>query len=158
MRRSRLRFRGPATATLACALAAAGCAGNAGVGDATPGKRVLVATGNIAPYSPAVLAGDFVFLSGQIGIARGRGLVEGGITPETRQALENVRSLVQEVGASMSDVAQCTVYLADIRDYGAMNDVYSEFFPSEPPARTAIAVAGLPASASVEIACIVAAS
>ncbi|MGH7482278.1 MAG: Rid family detoxifying hydrolase [Longimicrobiales bacterium] len=137
-------------------LVLAGCAGGADVEEATPGKRVLVATGAVAPYSPAVLADDFVFLSGQIGIAPGRrGLVPGGIAAETRQALENVRALVQASGASLSDVAQCTVFLDDIGNYGAMNEVYLEFFPTEPPARTAVAVAGLPLGAAVEVACIV---
>jgi reactive intermediate/imine deaminase len=109
----------------------------------------------IAPYSPAVRAGGFVFFSGQIGIVPGgRTLAEGGVAGQTRQALANLDALLQASGVARADIVKCTVFLADIDDYGAMNEVYGEFFGETPPARSAFAVAGLPAGARVEIECI----
>jgi reactive intermediate/imine deaminase len=109
----------------------------------------------VAPYSPGVRAGNLVFLSGQIGIRPGtRELAAGGVAAETGQALENVRTLLSAAGLDPSDVVKCTVFLADIRDYDAMNAVYGRFFASEPPARSAVGVSGLPLGARVEIECI----
>ncbi len=111
-------------------------------------------TAPAAPYSPAVRVGNLVFLSGQIGIVPGQGLAPGGVEGETRQALENVRRLLEAAGTAMDRVVKCTVFLADIADYQAMNGVYRTFFPADPPARSAVAVAGLPANARVEVECI----
>ena len=109
----------------------------------------------LALYSPAVRADDFVFFSGQIGLLPGtRQLAEGGVEAETEQALANLDALLEAAGVRRSDVVKCTVFLADIGDYGAMNEVYGAFFGEAPPARSAIAVAALPAGASVEIECI----
>ncbi len=109
-----------------------------------------------APYSPAVRVGNLLFLSGQIGVVPGQGggVAPGGIDAQTRQALENVRRLLETAGSAMERVVKCTVFLADIADYQAMNAVYRTFFPTDPPARSAVAVAGLPANALVEIECI----
>jgi reactive intermediate/imine deaminase len=107
-----------------------------------------------APYSPAVRVGNLLFLSGQIGVVPGQGLAPGGVEPETRQTLENIRRLLEVAGSAMDRVIKCTVFLADIADYQAMNAVYRAFFPTDPPARSAVAVAGLPANARVEIECI----
>jgi len=107
----------------------------------------------VGPYSPGVRAGNLIFLSGAIGSRPGEGLVEGGIEAETRQALENLRNTLRAAGADMEDVAKCTVFLADIADFQAMNRVYREFFPQDPPARSTVATA-LVAGAKVEIECI----
>lgn len=107
------------------------------------------------PYSDAVRVGDLLFLSGTVGQAPGtRQLVPGGIEAETRQALMNIRANVEAHGSSMDRVAKCTVFLADIGDFEAMNKVYREFFPREKPVRTTVGVGGLPMGARVEIECI----
>jgi 2-iminobutanoate/2-iminopropanoate deaminase len=100
-------------------------------------------------FAPIVRTGDLLFLSGVIG--------RGDIRTATRQSLEGIRSRLEAVGSSMDDLVKCTVFLIDMDDYGAMNEVYGEFFPSNPPARSAIAVRALPVNAQVEIECIAAA-
>ena len=110
------------------------------------------------PYSDAVRAGGLLFLAGTIGSAPGsRQLVPGGIEPETRQALENVRANLEAHGSSLDRVVKCTVFLADINDFETMNKVYREFFPNNKPARTTVGVAALPIGARIEIDCIAAA-
>ena len=110
------------------------------------------------PYSDAVRAGNLLFLSGTIGQAPGtRTLVPGGVTAETRQALENIKANVTAHGSSMDRVVKCSVFLADIADFEAMNAVYREYFPTNKPVRTTVGVAGLPIGARVEIECIAAA-
>jgi 2-iminobutanoate/2-iminopropanoate deaminase len=107
--------------------------------------------------SAAVKVGDILYVSGQLGTNAGA-LAEGGIQGQTRQALENVKSALALAGGTMEDVAKCTVFLADVKDFQAMNQVYREFFPTNPPARSTVAVAGLVlAGAVVEIECIAAA-
>lgn len=107
------------------------------------------------PYTPAVRANGFVFFSGVIGTVPGqRVLIEGGVQEETRQALENLERAMDAADVERGDVVKCTVFLADIRDYAAMNEVYGEFFRDAPPARSAVGVSGLPAGARVEIECI----
>lgn len=103
-------------------------------------------------YSPGILVEDFLFLSGQIGIRGAEGPI-ADVAGQTRQALENIRAILEAAGADMRDVVKCSVFLADIADYGAMNDVYRTVWPSDAPARTTVAVAGLPANALVEIEC-----
>jgi len=106
----------------------------------------------IGPYSQAVRAGETVYLSGQIGIDPNTGeIVGGGVVPETRQVLANARAVLEAAGLKLSDVVQCIVFLADMDDYGAVNEVYSEFFPARAPARAAVQVARLPRGARVEI-------
>ena len=108
--------------------------------------------------SPAVRVGDMLFLSGVMGTAQGGKLADGGIEGQTRQALENVKSSLALAGASMSDVAKCTVFLTDAANFQAMNKVYREFFPTDPPARSTVAVAALVLpGALLEIECIAAA-
>ena len=110
-----------------------------------------------APYSEAVVYDDFIFLAGQLGIVPGtRSLAEGGIGPETQQALENMQAALERAGGSMDSVLKCTVFLADIADWGAMNEVYTSFF-SNKPARSAVGNIGLGLDARVEIECIAAA-
>ena len=81
-------------------------------------------------------------------------IIDGGVAVQTRQTLENIRTALQTAGATMKDVAECTVFLVDMADYAAMNGVYLEFFPVDPPARATVAVAALPRPAArVEIKC-----
>jgi reactive intermediate/imine deaminase len=109
------------------------------------------------PFSEAVRAGDLLFLSGMLGNKPGTPeLAPGGIQPETRQTLENIRAAVLRHGGSMDRVVKCTVFLADMGEWAAMNEVYREFFPENRPARSALGVNGLALGARVEIECIVA--
>ncbi|HEY0940380.1 MAG TPA: RidA family protein [Steroidobacter sp.] len=105
------------------------------------------------PFSEAVRAGDFLFLSGAIGETDGK-LAPGGIQPEARQTLKNVQRVLEENGASLADVVKCTVFLADIAEWPAFNTVYREFFKKPFPARSAFAASGLALNARVELECI----
>lgn len=106
----------------------------------------------IGPYSTAVKAGPFVFTSGQLGLDPISGnLADGGVEAETRQALTNLGNILQAAGTTMSNVVKTTVFLRDINDFARMNAVYGEFFPENPPARSAFQVAALPKGAAVEI-------
>lgn len=105
-------------------------------------------------FSEAVRVGPLLFLSGKLGTVPGQGLIEGGIQPETRQTLENIKSALEDYGSSMDEVVKCTVFLADIAEWSAMNEVYVTFFPGNKPARSAVAGSGLAADARVEIECI----
>jgi 2-iminobutanoate/2-iminopropanoate deaminase len=121
-------------------------------------KRIIVtaeAPKAIGPYSQGVLVGDLLFCSGQIGIDPGTGkLVEGDVRDQARQALQNLGAVLRAAGMDYDDVVRATVYLADLSDYAAMNEVYAEFFKESPPARAAMQVARLPRDAKVEISCI----
>jgi len=104
----------------------------------------------IGPYSPIVRAGDWLVVSGQTAQKDG-GLVEGGTPAQTRQSLENIRALLESAGASLQDVVKCTVFLTDMEDFAAMNAVYAEVFGEHRPARSTVAVVGLPMGALVEV-------
>ncbi len=107
------------------------------------------------PFSEAVRVGNILFLAGKVGRKPGeRAVVPGGIQPETRQVLENIREVLERHGSSMDRVVKCTVFLADIAEWAAMNEVYTEFFASNPPARSALGASGLALGARVEIECI----
>lgn len=108
-------------------------------------------------FTPAVRVGDLVFLSGAIGTVPGGELrlVDGGIGPETRATMENIGRVLEAAGLGFEDLVKCTVFLADIADYAAMNEVYVTYFEGiEPPARSAMAGSGLALGARVEIECI----
>lgn len=106
------------------------------------------------PFSEAVRVGHFLFLSGQIGIdPETRQLAEGGIRPETRQTMENIRASLERYGSSMDRVVKCQVFLADISEWSAMNEVYVTFFGTNKPARSALGASGLALGARVEIEC-----
>jgi len=127
----------------------------------TPHRQIIQPEGvaRLPVFSTAVRTGDLLFLSGQIGTLPGVSaptLVEGGITAETRQTMENVVAVLEAADLGLDDLVKCTVFLADIADYGSMNEVYLEFFPSDPPARSALAGSGLALGARVEIECIAA--
>lgn len=106
----------------------------------------------VGPYSPAVRAGDLLFISGQIPLdpATGR-LVEGDIQTQTRQAIENLRALLAAAGLSLQAVVRTTIYLADMDDFPAVNDAYAAFFSKPYPARSTIQAARLPRDARIEI-------
>ena len=104
----------------------------------------------VGPYTPVVRAGDWLVVSGQVG-ARDGALVSGGLQAELRQALANLKGLLEGEGASITDVVKTTVYLRHIDDYAAMNEIYTEFFGEHRPARAAVAVGGLPLHAIVEV-------
>ncbi len=111
------------------------------------------------PFSEAVRAGNLLFLSGQVGVEPGTGeLVEGGIRPEARRTMENIRSTLERHGHQMDDVVKCTVMLADIDEWPAFNEVYRSFFEEPYPARSAFAASGLALDARVEVDCIAAVS
>ena len=126
------------------------------------GNKQVINPPNARPggvLSSAVRVGDLVFLSGALGTKPGGGgLADGGIEGQTRQALENVKASAALAGVTMADIAKCSVFLTDVANFQAMNGVYKEFFPTEPPARTTVGVAGLVVpGALIEIECIAAA-
>jgi reactive intermediate/imine deaminase len=114
----------------------------------------FIAAGPNAPFSQAVRVGRTIYLSGMLGMTADGQLVTGGIQAETRQTLENITAALQPLGATMDDVVKCTVFLADMAEWPAMNEVYVTFFPKNKPARSAVAVSGLARNARVEIECI----
>ena len=107
-----------------------------------------------APLSQYVRVGEAIFLSGMLGTGADGALAAGGIGPETRQTLTNVKGALEKAGATLDDVVKCTVFLADMQEWPAMNEVYATFFPRHKPARSAIGVSGLARSARVEIECL----
>lgn len=109
------------------------------------------APGAIGPYSQAVKAGNFIYVSGQLPINSETGAMPSDIKEQTRQSLENVKAILEETGANMDNVVKSTVYLADMSLFGAMNEVYGEYFSGIYPARAAFAVKELPKQALVEI-------
>ena len=104
------------------------------------------------PYSPAVRAGDWLVLAGQVGLdpATG-GFVEGGVEAQARQVLANIAAVLGDCGASLTDVAKATVFVTDIAQFGVVNAVYAEAFGDHKPARSTVQVAALPGGAEVEI-------
>jgi 2-iminobutanoate/2-iminopropanoate deaminase len=119
-------------------------------------RQVLHGPGEVSglPFSMAVRVGSMLYLSGQIGNKPGtRELADTGIAGQTRQALENIKTVLASAGSSLDRAVKCTVFLADIKDYAAMNAVYATFFPKDPPARSTVAGSGLALGARVEIEC-----
>ncbi len=120
-------------------------------------KEVIRVPGSLEglPFSSAVRVGNLLYLSGQIGTLPGsRELAGGGIAAETRQTMENIKQVLEYSGSSMDQVVKCTVFLLNIGDYAAMNEVYASFFENDPPARSTLAASGLALGAQVEIECI----
>jgi len=118
-------------------------------------KEVIVtdkAPKAIGPYSAGIRSGNMVFTAGQLGIDPATGnLVPGGVEAETRQALQNLKNILESGGSSLAQVIKTTVFLRDMHDFSRMNSVYGEFFPENPPARSTVQVAALPKDAAVEI-------
>ncbi len=109
----------------------------------------------IGPYSQGILAGNTVYVSGQLPIVPATGeLLRGSIADQTRQALGNIRAILTEAGCAMADVVKTTVLLRDIADFAEMNAAYAEFFPENAPARACFQVAALPKGADLEIECV----
>lgn len=109
----------------------------------------------IGPYSQAVRTGNLVFVSGQLPIAPATGaFAEGGIKELTRQSILNAKAILEQAGTDLAHVVKTTVFLADMGDFAAMNEVYSQFFTEPFPARSAVAVKTLPKGALVEMECI----
>ena len=138
--------------TLSAALVLAGC-------ESTPEAAmdpvfIPVAGSRALPFSAAVRVGDMLYLSGQLGTDSTGALVPGGIEPETRQTMENIRGVLEANGSSMDRVVKCLVMLADMAEWGAMNRVYVTFFPDHLPARSALGASGLALGARVEIECL----
>lgn len=106
----------------------------------------------IGPYSQAVVVDDYIFTAGQIAIIpQTNTLVQGNVTAQTRQVLENLKAVIEAAGATIASVVKTTVYLTKPEDFAVMNDVYAEYFNNEPPARSTIFVTALPKGALVEI-------
>ncbi|MDO4194667.1 MAG: RidA family protein [Prevotellaceae bacterium] len=112
------------------------------------------APGAIGPYSQAIEVNGFVYASGQIPLDPATGVFPEGITAQTRQSLTNAKAILEAAGTDLSHVVKTTVFLADMGDFAAMNEVYAEFFQAPFPARSAVAVKTLPKNALVEIECI----
>ena len=106
----------------------------------------------IGPYSQAVKANGFIFVSGQIPLdPRTQELVEGDVARQTGRVMENLKGIVEAAGSSLDRVVKTTVFLKDLADFPAMNEVYSRYFPANPPARATVQVARLPRDVGVEI-------
>lgn len=114
----------------------------------------FISAGPDAPFSRAVRVGRTIYLSGMLGMTADGQLAPGGIKEETRQTLENIKAALTPLGATMDGVVKCTVFLADMNEWAAMNEVYVTFFPTNKPARSAVAVSGLARNARVEIECV----
>ena len=106
----------------------------------------------IGPYAQGVRSGSYVFVSGQVALDPSTGqLVPGGIEGQTRRVLQNVQAILEAGGSGLAGVVKATVYLTDLADFEAMNRVYAEFFPGEPPARVTVEVSRLPRDSRIEI-------
>ncbi|MBI3170255.1 MAG: RidA family protein [Chloroflexi bacterium] len=109
----------------------------------------------IGPYSQAIHIGDLVYTAGQVALdPTTMELVPGGVEEQTRQVLANLTNVLEAAGTSMNKVVKTTVFLKDMNDFAKMNSIYTEVFSENPPARTTVAVAGLPKNALVEIECV----
>ncbi len=118
-------------------------------------KEAIIPAGSskpLAPYSPAIRMNHLVLTSGQVGLDPATGkLAEGGVEAQTRQVMDNLKAVLEAAGSDMAHVLKCTVFMQDMNDYGTINAVYGEYFDQDPPARSAVQVAGLPIGALVEI-------
>lgn len=114
------------------------------------------ATKSDYPFSEAVRVGDLLFLAGKLGTKPDKGLVKGGIKAETAQTMKNIKAVLERNGSNMDNVVKCTVFLADMNEWGKMNAVYRTFFNKNYPARSALGASGLALGARVEIECIAA--
>ncbi len=119
-------------------------------------EKVVISTNTapaaIGPYSQAIRIGNLVFVSGQIPIFPASGeIVQGNIKVQTRQVLENLRRILEAADSSLDKVVKTTIFMKDLNDYTAINEVYKEFFPNKPPARAAVQAARLPKDVDIEI-------
>ena len=120
-------------------------------------EKIVIRTENApapfqgAPYSQAIRIGDLVFVSGQLGLEPGGSTIEGDITAQTEQVLRNLTAVLEEAGSSLANLVKTSVFLQDLGDFAAMNEVYAGWVGDRPPARSTFEVAGLPSGALVEI-------
>ncbi|SRR5690554_2393850 len=118
-------------------------------------KEIIVsdkAPAAVGPYSQAIRVGDLIYTAGQVPIDPATGkLVEGDIQAQTRQVIQNLKEVLEAAGSSLDNVVKTTVFLQDINDYAAVNEVYGSFFGNSAPARSAVQVAALPLGAHIEI-------
>jgi reactive intermediate/imine deaminase len=122
---------------------------------AKPAEYLTTTVGPPRPFSPAVKVNGFIYLSGQVGTDSTGNLVSGGIQAETRQVMENIGAVLRRSGSSWDRVVKCTVFMADMKEWGAMNEVYVTYFAADKrPARSALGANGLALNAKVEIECI----
>jgi 2-iminobutanoate/2-iminopropanoate deaminase len=120
-----------------------------------PAEFMASTGGPPRPFSPAVRVNGFLYLSGQIGTDSTGNVVPGGIQAETRQTMHNIRDVLQRSGSSLDRVVKCTVFMADMREWASMNEIYVTFFAADKrPARSAMGANGLALNARVEIECI----
>jgi 2-iminobutanoate/2-iminopropanoate deaminase len=110
-----------------------------------------------APYSQGIAHDGLVFVSGQLGVDPGGNMVEGGITEQTEQVMRNLSAILEAGGSSLANVVKATIFLADLADFQAMNEVYGRYMGDEPPARATVQIGALPSGALVEIEVIAAA-
>ncbi len=110
------------------------------------------APGAIGPYSQAIKTDSFIFASGQISLDPETGqLIEGGIVEQTHRVFQNITAILEAAGSSLAKVVKTTVFLKDFNDFGAMNEIYGSYFPSNPPARSTVEAARLPKDVKIEI-------
>ena len=118
-------------------------------------KREVINTKNapgaIGPYSQGIIVGDFVYTSGQIPINPATGVMESDIKLATKQSMENIKAILEEAGTSLENVVKTSIFLKDLNDFAAVNEVYGTYFTENPPARSCVQVAKLPKDAVIEI-------
>lgn len=118
-------------------------------------KREVIHTNNapgaIGPYSQGIIVGDFVYTSGQIPINPATGVMETDIKLATKQSMENIKAILEEAGTSLENVVKTSIFLKDLNDFAAVNEVYGTYFTENPPARSCVQVAKLPKDAVIEI-------
>ncbi len=119
-------------------------------------ERTVIATDKapaaVGPYSQAIRVGELVFTAGQIALDPATGkVIEGDVQAQTRRVLQNLQAVLEAAGTSLANVVKTTVFLRDMADFKAMNAIYTEFFPQNPPARSAVQAAALPLYVAVEI-------
>ena len=128
-----------------------------GASNARAIQYIKATSGPVRPFSPAVRANGFLILSGQIGTDSAGVVVTGGIIPETRQTMENIKRVLEQNGSSLDQVVKCSVFMADMKEWATMNEVYVTFFnEARRPARSALGATGLALNARVEIECLAA--
>ena len=118
-------------------------------------KREVIHTNNapgaIGPYSQGIIVGDFVYTSGQIPINPATGVMETDIKLATKQSMENIKAILEAAGTSLENVVKTSIFLKDLNDFAAVNEVYGTYFTENPPARSCVQVAKLPKDAVIEI-------
>ena len=118
-------------------------------------KREIIHTNNapgaIGPYSQGIIVGDFVYTSGQIPINPATGVMESDIKLATKQSMENIKAILEEAGTSLENVVKTSIFLKDLNDFAAVNEVYGTYITENPPARSCVQVAKLPKDAVIEI-------